>query len=226
MENQPIQVLIVDDQTIVRKAIRAALEEYQDILVVGEAPNGLVALDLVDRLNPDVVLIDISMPVMDGVEATQRIIANHPDMRIIVLTGLIGEDKCYLAIKAGAMGYLTKDIHPEELVKLIQNVHKGEPAINPKLAWKLLHGMNAAATTELKTPMLSKRELDVLHMLTLGKTDPEIAKDLFVTEVTIRTHIKRILYKLGLENRVQAVLYSIRTGFVSLEETRDMESYW
>ncbi len=224
MGNQPIQVLIVDDHAMVRKGMKALLEEYEDIRVVGEASNGAKGIELVDQLKPDVVLIDLAMPVMDGIEAIKRIMANHPEERIIVLTSYPGDDKFFPAIKAGALGYLLKDAQPEELVQSIRSVASGEPSLNPTIAWKLLRGMSGAKTNEKATEELSEREIEVLRLLTKGKTDQEIAEELVLTDVTIRTHISRIIAKLGLKNRVQAALYGIKTGMVSLEETSDLNS--
>ncbi len=224
MENQPIQVLIVDDHAMVRQGMKALLHEYEDIRVIGEAPNGLKAIEMVDRLKPDVVLIDLAMPVMDGIEAIKRIVAAHPEQRIIVLTSYSGDDKLIPAIKAGAMGYLVKDAQPEELIQSIRNVYAGEPSLNPKIAWKILHGNNETETTKRMAEELSEREIEVLRLLTKGKTDQEIAKQLVLTDVTIRTHISRIISKLGLKNRVQAALYGIRSGMVSLDETNDIKN--
>lgn len=224
MENRPIQVLIVDDHTMVRQGMKALLKEYEDIDVIGEAPNGLKAVELADQLKPDVILIDLAMPVMDGIEAIKRIIAAHPDQRIVVLTSYSGDDKLIPAIKAGAMGYLVKDAQPEELINSIRNVYAGEPALNPKIAWKLLHGTYGPETAKRTAVDLSEREIEVLGLLTLGKTDQEIAKQLVLTDVTIRTHISRIITKLGLKNRVQAALYGIRSGIVSLEDTNNIKS--
>lgn len=223
MDNQPIQVLIVDDHAMVRKGLRALLNEYEDIRVLAEAANGLKAIELVERLKLDVVLIDLGMPVMDGIETIRRIIAIQPDQRIIVLTSYPGDDKLFPAIKAGALGYLVKDAEPEELVQSIRSVCAGEPALTPTIAWKLLRGMSGVETTKRSAEELSERELEVLRLLTLGKRDQEIAKELFLTDVTVRTHISRILSKLGLKNRVQAALYGIRSGIVSLDETNHID---
>ena len=223
MSSQPIQVLIVDDHAMVRKGIKALLEEYPDILVIGEAKNGIKAIELVEKLRPDVTLMDLTMPVMDGIEAIKQIIANNPAERIIVLTSYSGDDKLSPAIKAGAQGYLLKDAQPEELVQSIRNVYAGEPSLNPTITWRLLRGMSGAETTKRTAEELSERELEVLRLLTKGKTDQEIAKQLVLTDVTIRTHISRILSKLSLQNRVQAALYGIRSGLVSLDETNDQE---
>ena len=224
MGNQPIKVLIVDDHVMVRKGIKALLSEYEDITVIGEAADGLKAIDMVEALKPDVVLIDLAMPVMEGIEAIKRIIAIQPDQHIIVLTSYTGDDKLIPAIKAGAMGYLVKDAQPEELVQSIRDVYSGEPSVNTNIAWKFLRKMSGAEPTKRSAEELSERETEVLRLLTMGKTDKEIAEHLVLTEVTIRTHISRILTKLGLKNRVQAALYGIRTGLVSLDDTYDIES--
>lgn len=218
MGSEPISVVIVDDHTMVRKGMRALLNEYEDIRVIGEAPNGLKAIGLVEELQPDVVLMDLVMPVMDGIESIKRIIAMKPSQRIIVLTSYTGDDKLFQAIKAGALGYLIKDAQPEELVESIRSVHGGEPSLDPTIAWRILREMSGAETSKPSAEDLSERELEVLRLLAQGKTDQEIAKELVLTDVTVRTHISRILAKLGLENRVQAALYAIRSGLVSLDE--------
>jgi NarL family two-component system response regulator LiaR len=201
----------------------ALLNEYPDIHVVGEAANGVKAIELVEALSPDVVLMDLAMPVMDGIEAIRRILAVHPDQRIIVLTSYPGDDMLFPAIRAGALGYLLKDAQPEELVESIRQVHAGEPSLNPSIAWRILRGMTGAEPAERSVEALSEREIEVLRLLTKGKTDQEIAQELVLTDVTIRTHISRILSKLGLKNRVQAALYGIRSGLVTLDETQEGE---
>jgi len=215
---EPIEVLLVDDHTMVRKGMNALLSEYEDIRIVGEASNGSEAIEAAGRLNPDVILMDLAMPVMDGIEATRRIIANQPGQRILVLTSYSGDDQLLPAIKAGAMGYLVKDAQPEELVTSIRSLRAGQPSFNPKTAWKFLREMSGAQSPRKSSVELSEREMDVLRLLAQGRTDQEIGKQLVLTEVTIRTHISRILSKLGLTNRVQAALYCVRTGLVSLED--------
>jgi NarL family two-component system response regulator LiaR len=223
MDNQSIQVLIVDDHAMVRKGLKALLNQYEGIRVVGEAANGLKAVELVERLKPDVVLLDLAMPVMDGIEAIKRIMVIRPNQCIIVLTSYPGDDKLFPAIKAGALGYLVKEAQPEELVQSIRNVCAGEPALSATIAWKLLQGMSGVETSKESAEELSEREREVLRLLTLGKTDQEIADQLVLADVTIRTHISRILSKLGLKNRVQAALYGIRSGIVSLDETNHID---
>ncbi len=217
-EARSIQVLIADDHTMVRRGLKILLEQFPEIRVVGEAANGLQSIDLVARLQPDVVLMDLAMPVMDGIEATQRILATRPAQRIIVLTAS-SDGECFVqAIKAGAQGYFAKDLDPEELVQAIRNVHQGKPAYDSRFVWEMIRRSKIENISSGLSGQLSEKELGILRMLSHGMTDQEIAHELFLAEVTVRTHISRILKKLRLENRVQAVLYSLRSGLVPESE--------
>lgn len=222
MNGQSIQVMIVDDHTMVRKGLKILLEEVEGIDVIGEAPNGMKALELVEPLNPDVILMDLSMPGMDGIDVIRNIIAIRPDQRIIVLTAHLEDERFIQAIQAGAQGCLGKNIYPEELIQSIQNVHAGRPSLDPKIAWEMLRRMCDVGESHQSKDVLSDREIEVLRLLTQGKRDPEIAEELFLSEVTIRTHINRILSKLHLKNRVQAALYGLRSGLVPLSEVNVM----
>ena len=215
----PIQVLIVDDHVIVRKSIRALLNEYIEIDVVGEASNGVEAVEMANRLKPEVILIDLVMPIMDGIEAIKQILASQPDARILVLTSFSGDDYVIPSIEVGAMGYLLKDSQPEDLITAIRQVYLGEPTIDPAIAWKMIRGISVEKPVQSPAKLLSEREIQVLRLLALGKSNQEIAEQLSLTEVTVRTHISRILAKLGLANRVQAALYALRTGLATLEDT-------
>jgi len=168
------------------------------------------------------VFKELSGRFRDGIEVIKKIRAFKPNQYIIVLTSYVGDDKLIQSIKAGAMGYLLKDAQPEELVQSIRTVYAGEPALNPAVAWKYLRKMSGAEEPPKRSAEdLSEREVEVLCLLTQGKTDQEIARQLVLTDVTIRTHVSRILAKLGLENRVQAALYAIRSGMVSRDETQN-----
>ncbi len=225
MASKTIKIMIVDDHAMVRKGMKAFLSEFDDILVVGEAADGWKAVELIKQLKPDVVLLDLFMPGMEGIETIQRLIATQPNLRIVVLTAYAKEDKIIEAIKAGALGYVLKDAQPEELIESIRIVSTGAPAISPVIAWKILQRTGADTGSHRKME-LSDREIEVLQLLTKGKTDQEIANQLFLADVTIRTHVNRILMKLGLQNRVQAALYCLRSGLVPLDETYDMnEAY-
>jgi len=227
MVSQPIRVLIVDDHTMVREGMKILLDQFEDIHVVGDAANGLQAIELVERLDPDVILMDLTMPGMDGIEATKRIVATRPDQHILILTGLLNDERLFQAIQAGAQGCVDKTIDPEDLVQAIRDVCSGKPSLNSGIAWRILRGISGLDMPGQSKDRLSEREIQVLRLLTQGKMDQEIARELVLTEVTIRTHISRILTKLGLDNRVQAALYGLRSGLVSISETQDLyESTW
>lgn len=213
-----IRVLIVDDHTIVRRGIKALLAETDDIQVIGEAENGLEAIHLANQLKPDVILMDLLMPVMDGIEATRQITAQQPNMRVLVLTSFVGDEKIFPAIKAGALGYLLKDSEPSELIRSIYKVHRGEPSLHSSIARKMMKEI-LEAPTEKRTPdPLTAREVEVLQLLAKGLSNEEIAAQFVVSEVTVRTHISHLLAKLHLANRVQATLYALREGISSLDE--------
>ena len=222
MEARLIQVLIVDDHNMVRRGLKILLEQFPGIKVVGEAANGLQAIEYVSRLRPDIVLMDLAMPVMNGIEAIQRIIALHPDQHIIVLTASSDGETFVQAIQAGVLGYVVKDLDPEELVRAIRNVHQGRPEFDSRFVREVIRRARMEDFSSQLPGQLSEKEVEILRMLTHGMTDQEIARELVVTDVTIRTHISRILRKLGLENRVQAVLYSLRSGLVPEGEIAQM----
>ena len=213
--------MLVDDHAMVRAGLKVLLEQFDGIEVVGEAANGFQAIERVKQLLPDVILMDLSMPGMDGIEAIGRILAILPGQRILVLTGFLDEERLIQAIQAGAQGCVDKTIPPEELVQSIRDVYLGKPSLSSGIAWRVLRGMTGHEARKQKDK-LSEREIEVLRLMTQGKLDAEIAQELVLTEVTIRTHISRILTKLGLENRVQAALYGLRSGLVSISETSEV----
>jgi NarL family two-component system response regulator LiaR len=214
----PIRVLIVDDHLIVRKGIRALLVTERDIEVVGEASDGVEAISKVANLHPDVVLMDLVMPVMDGIEATRQMTGQWPEMAVLVLTSFAADDMVFPAIKAGALGYLLKDSSPEELIEAIRNVNKDEPSLHPSIARKLLDEMSHPTKSTPTSDPLTGRELEVLRMIAQGMSNREIAEQLVVAEWTVRTHVSNILSKLHLASRTQAALYAIKTGLASLED--------
>ena len=219
MTQEIIQVLIVDDHSLVRKGTRALLDRIADFEVVGEASNGKEAIAQAETLQPDVILMDLMMPEMDGIEAIGHITANQPDVHILALTSFAADDKVFPAIKAGALGYLLKDADPEDLVRAIRQVHRGEPSLHPSIARKVLLELGQP-TTPQPSPgpdPLTERELEVLRLVAKGLTNQQMAEKLVVAEVTIRTHVSNILSKLHLANRVQATLYALREGLTSLE---------
>jgi len=221
MTQTVIRVLIVDDHAIVRKGLRALLTEIDDMEIVGEAGDGQQALDLAETTQPDVILMDIVMPNMDGIEATRQITVRQPEVRILALTSFAADDKLFPAIKAGALGYLLKDSDPEELVQAIRQVHRGEPSLHPSIARKVLYELGRPSPQPQTPDPLTERELEVLRFVAKGLSNQEIAGELTIAEVTVRTHVSNILSKLHLANRVQATLYALREGLTSLESDLD-----
>ena len=217
MNRTPIRILVVDDHRIVREGIRSLMEDIEDIQVVGEASNGFEGIELVESLLPDVVLMDLMMPLMDGLEATRQITEKHPEINILVLTSFITDDKVFPAIKAGARGYLLKDTGSIELIEAIRKVHKDEPSLGPEIAQKVLSEIRQPAPGDQPTTdPLTERELQVLKLVAQGKSNKEIASELNISLHTVRTHVNHILNKLHLANRVQATLYALREGVSSI----------
>lgn len=213
-----IKVLLVDDHDIVRIGVRSFLGSFDDIEVVGEAANGQEAVDLTAELFPDIILMDMLMPVMDGIQAIRAIRDRKLTGRVIALTSFATDDKLFPAIKAGAMGYLLKDSTPDELLEAIRRVYRGEPSLAPDIARKVLLELSQSGE-ESATPTpdpLTPRELDTLKLVAKGKSNKLIAEDMFVSEATVRTHMTSILSKLHLANRVEATLYALREGIASL----------
>lgn len=218
MTNQ-IKVLIVDDHLIVRRGIRALLATELDIEVVGEATNGKEAIVQTEALQPDVILMDLVMPEMDGIEAIGHITGHNPLARIVVLTSFATDQKVFPAIKAGALGYLLKDSEPQELVQAIHQVHRGESSLHPTIARKLLQELSRPAQHPPTPDPLTERELAVLKLIAHGLSNQEIADQLVISEATVRTHVSKILSKLHLASRTQAALYALREGLASLDDT-------
>jgi len=214
----PIRVLVVDDHAIVRKGIRALLSREHEIEVIGEAADGEAAIDQAQRLCPDVILMDLVMPKLDGIEAIKRIVAQQSKARILVLTSFAADDKVFPAIKMGAFGYLLKDSGPDELVQAIHHVYRGEPSLDPSIARKLLQELSHPPKIVPTTDPLTERELDVLRLVAQGKSNREIAEQLVITEMTVRTHVSNILSKLHLASRTQAALYALKEGLASLDD--------
>lgn len=215
--NEVIRVYITDDHQIVRRGIRQLLSTEAGIEVVGEASNGKDAVADMDKLKPDIVLMDLVMPVMDGIEAIRQIKAGHPSTQILVLTSFATDDKVFPAIKAGALGYLIKDTSPDELINAIHQVHKGEPTLHSSIAQKLLKEISHSSDEGPVSPdPLTDREVEVLKLIARGLSNNEIAETLVVSVATVYTHVSRVLDKLHLASRTQAALYALREGLASL----------
>jgi len=217
-ESAPIRLLIVDDHAIIRAGLQALLQVVPDMEVVGEAINGREAVDLAEKLAPDVILMDLVMPEMDGIQAIRKILSNQPQARILVLTTFSGEDKVFPAIKAGAMGYQLKDSSPQELVEAIREVNRGQASLHSLIARKVLDEvLNPPDLSPTRAP-LTQRELEVLRLIAEGLENREIAQRLVLSDATVRTHVSNILGKLHLASRTQAALYALREGLASLDD--------
>jgi len=203
-----IGVLIVDDHPVVREGLRSFLQLQEDMEVVGEAADGVEALEKVGELVPDVVLIDLVMPRMDGITTIRQIGAISPSSRILVLTSFSEDEKVFPAIKAGAHGYLMKDIKPTDLAQSIRLVYRGEPSLHPEIARKLMDQL--AKGEGDAEERLTARETEVLLLIARGYSNKEIAAALQVSEKTVKTHVSNILQKLHLSDRTQAALYAVR----------------
>ncbi len=213
----PIRLLVADDHAIVRKGIIALLEREADIAVLGEASNGQEAIDRAAALRPDVVLMDLVMPGVDGIEAIHQISASQPGIRILVLTSFAGDEKVFPAINAGALGYLLKDTGPDALIRAIRQVARGEAPLHPAIARKVLRELAQPSSHPAAAHALTERELDVLRLLAQGLSNREIAEQLVISDMTVRTHVSNILSKLHLASRIQAALYALREGVATLD---------
>ncbi|HJT37379.1 MAG TPA: response regulator transcription factor [Actinomycetota bacterium] len=222
LSDEPIRVLIVDDHALFRRGLVMVLEQEKDIDLVGEAGDGAEAVNIAQETMPDVVLMDVRMPRRGGIEATGQIKAMSPHTKILMLTISDEEADLYDAIKAGASGYLLKEISIEEVANAIRQVHAGQSMISPSMASKLL---TEFATMVKKTdekpaaaqPRLTEREMEVLRLVAKGRNNRDIAKELFISENTVKNHIRNILEKLHLHSRMQAVVYAVREKLLEIQ---------
>ncbi|MBW1639351.1 response regulator transcription factor [Microbacterium resistens] len=215
---ETVRVLLVDDQELVRMGLRLGIDAEDDLTVVGEASNGDEAIELTASLAPDVVLMDVRMPGLDGIAATKHIVEASPDTRIIVLTTFDLDEYAFGALRAGASGFLLKDAGPAALCDAIRAVHAGDAAISPRVARRMLDlfadKMPADATPRPTIEALTPRETEILQAIGEGLNNAELSERFFLTESTVKTHVGRILMKLQLRDRVQAVLFAHRNGLV------------
>jgi len=210
-----IRVLIVDDHSVVRQGLRMFLAMDSELEVVGEALDGKDAISQVEELSPDVVLMDLVMPEMDGIEATRIICKSYPEVEVIALTSVLEDQAIIKAIRAGAIGYLLKDTEAHELRRAIKNAATGKVQLSPQIAARLMQDLRTPESHE----KLTQREEEVLILVAKGKSNKEIGEALYLSIPTVKTHVSNILRKLSLQGRMQAALYAVRTGYVSLEDT-------
>ncbi len=214
---ETISVLLVDDHRVVRQGLRDFLELQEGIEVVGEAASGEDGVKLAQELLPEVVLMDLVLPGIDGVEATRRVKAVSPSSRVIVLTSFADNDKVFPAIKAGAISYLLKDVQPEELARAIRAAQRNEAVLHPEVAAKLMQEFSTPRPADDPVEQLTEREMDVLRLIARGKSNKEIADSLIISEKTVKTHVSNILSKLHLADRTQAAIYALRQRLVPMD---------
>ncbi len=219
-EGQPIRLLLVDDHPVVRKGTRDLLDTEHDFQVVGEAASGEEAILKARELTPDVILMDVSMPGMNGIEATKQIKAERPAQNVLVLTSYDDDAYIFALLEAGAAGYLLKNASESELLGAVRAVAAGESALHPSVARKVLERFSTTSTVSAPLDTLSQRELEVLRIAATGRTNKEIARDLDISPRTVQVHLANIFSKLGVGSRTEAVLIGIKRGWVSLNDTQ------
>lgn len=212
----PVRVLLVDDHTVVRNGLRLVFELEDDLEVVGEAADGREALERVAELRPDVVVMDLLMPVMNGVEATRAIRSAYPEVEVVALTSVLDDRMVVDAVEAGASGYMLKETRPGELFEAVRAAARGEVRLDPRAQARLMRELRRPATAAaVGRDALTERELEVLQQLAHGATNKAIANALGVGEATVKTHVSSLLAKLGLKSRTQAALHALREGWVA-----------
>jgi len=210
-----IRILVVEDQAVVRDGIVAILSLQPDVVVVGQAEDGLQAVEMVKEKLPDVILLDLVMPRQDGITSIPKILEVQPEAKILVLTSFADSERVFMAIKAGATGYLLKDDTREQLMQAIHDVSKGQASLHPSIAMKVIHEINHPAELMYTADPLTPRELETLRLIARGLSNSEIAAELVVHERTIAKYVSRILEKLHLANRTQAALYALDKGLMA-----------
>lgn len=210
----PIRLLIADDHHVVRRGLVFFLRTQKELEIIGEAANGKEAVQLAEELKPDMILMDLVMPEMDGIEATKIIKMKQPDIKIMMLTSFSDQDHVIPALEAGASGYQLKDIEPDQLVNSIKKIMEGENQLHPKATNHLMANLSRGKRESNPLTDLTKRELDVLKEIAKGKSNKEIAASLFITEKTVKTHVSNLLSKLALSDRTQAALYAVKNRLI------------
>jgi NarL family two-component system response regulator LiaR len=210
----PVRVMLVDDHAVVRQGLRTFLDLQENITVVGEARDGVEALKVVHECAPDVVLLDLIMPRMDGIETVRRMKAARPQTQIIVLTSFGDDQKVFAAIRAGATGFLLKDVSPGDLALAIHAAQRGEASLAPGIATKLMQEIAVGGSPANDEQSLTEREYAVLALIAQGRSNKQISEELSISEKTVKTHVSNILTKLHLEDRTQAAIYALREGLV------------
>ena len=212
-----IKVLFVDDHEMVRIGVSAYLSAQSDIEVIGEADNGLKAVELAMELRPDIILMDLVMPEMDGIEATKRIIDKWPEAKIIIVTSFLDDEKVYPALEAGATSYMLKTSKASEIARAVRSTFQGQSVLEPEVTGKMMEKLRRPKITQLHD-QLTNREMEILLLMTQGKTNQEIADELYIALKTAKVHVSNILSKLAVQDRTQAVIYAFKHSLVQEEE--------
>ncbi|MGG4267880.1 response regulator [Peribacillus simplex] len=212
-----IKVLFVDDHEMVRIGVSAYLSAQADIEVIGEADNGLKAVELAMELRPDIILMDLVMPEMDGIEATKRIIESWPEAKIIIVTSFLDDEKVYPALEAGATSYMLKTSKASEIARAVRSTFQGQSVLEPEVTGKMMEKLRRPKITQLHE-QLTNREMEILLLMTQGKTNQEIADDLYIALKTAKVHVSNILSKFDVQDRTQAVIYAFKHSLVHEEE--------
>jgi len=212
-----IKILFVDDHEMVRIGVSAYLSAQSDIEVIGEADNGLKAVELAMELRPDVILMDLVMPEMDGIEATKRIIEKWPEAKIIIVTSFLDDEKVYPALEAGATSYMLKTSKASEIARAVRSTFQGQSVLEPEVTGKMMEKLRRPKITQLHD-QLTNREMEILLLMTQGKTNQEIADELYIALKTAKVHVSNILSKLAVQDRTQAVIYAFKHSLVQEEE--------
>ncbi|MGG0410878.1 response regulator [Peribacillus simplex] len=212
-----IKVLFVDDHEMVRIGVSAYLSAQSDIEVIGEADNGLKAVELAMELRPDIILMDLVMPEMDGIEATKRIIEKWPEAKIIIVTSFLDDEKVYPALEAGATSYMLKTSKASEIARAVRSTFQGQSVLEPEVTGKMMEKLRRPKSAQLHD-QLTNREMEILLLMTKGKTNQEIADELYIALKTAKVHVSNILSKLAVQDRTQAVIYAFKHSLVQEEE--------
>jgi two-component system, NarL family, response regulator LiaR len=212
-----IKVLFVDDHEMVRIGVSAYLSAQSDIEVIGEADNGLKAVELAMELRPDIILMDLVMPEMDGIEATKRIIEKWPEAKIIIVTSFLDDEKVYPALEAGATSYMLKTSKASEIARAVRSTFQGQSVLEPEVTGKMMEKLRRPKITQLHD-QLTNREMEILLLMTQGKTNQEIADELYIALKTAKVHVSNILSKLAVQDRTQAVIYAFKHSLVQKEQ--------
>jgi len=216
-----IRILLAEDHKVVREGTRRLLESQNDFEVVGEASDGIEAVELAKKYKPEIIIMDVSMPRLNGIEATKQIKAIYPNMAVLVLTGYDDDEYVFALLEAGAAGYLLKESSGQELIDAIRQVMTGEPVLHPKIMKKVLNRLRSPSedqSTQSLGEVLSDREMEVLRLAAKGMSNMEIADSLTLSVRTVQTHLRSIFNKLGVGSRSEAIVYGLKKGWLTLEE--------